>query len=91
MTCYTSSHHGYQESDPRTRRYWELAHSCRIGDVPPNDHCLSNWEKGKSCKKNLTLLASASVMGITCCNLVALMRHPTANQPVVRKMNRIGT
>ena len=70
----------------RAQRYWEMAHSCHIGDTPPNDHCLSHWYQGKRCKENLTLLASASIMGASSCHS-ALVTYSSldlpANQPEV--------
>jgi hypothetical protein len=68
------------------QRYWEMAYSCHIGDTPPNDHCLSHWYQGKRCKENLTLLASASIMGASSCHS-ALVTYSSldlpANQPEV--------
>jgi hypothetical protein len=52
----------------RAQGYWEMAHSCHFGDTPPNDQCLSHRYQGKKSKENLTLLASASVMGTSSCH-----------------------
>jgi hypothetical protein len=87
--------------DPIIQRYNRLDHSYHIEKAPHHQSSLSHWRQGKDCKKDATLLASASVMGRAiglmgrASSNLYLVGHRTylspANQHYVRNINEGDT